>query len=146
MNTPTPAAAGLLSVLLAAAGCSDTLRRPGGRPEPEPEPVEREAPVPPGSWTVEEIDRHAGRPVVVDGILDHRRGTYGFVITRAGVRVGIPNFDDRMAGIAWLDHVGKPVRITGVLIAPATSDVRTTIPGFTGPTIRMESFEAETGF
>ncbi len=144
MNTPTRNAAGFLAALLAAAGCADSLRSPGEPPEPEPVP--RETPVPPGSWSLEEIDLHAGQTVVLDGILDHRRGTYGFVITRAGVRVGIPNFDERMAGIAWLDYIGTPVRITGVLIAPADSDVRTTIPGFTGPTIRMESFEEAAGF
>ena len=134
-------AVAMLAPLLPAltAGCTDELRRP--RVRPEPKAVKHEIVAVPGSWTMEEIDRHAGEHVAMDGRLDHRRGVYGFLITDAGVRVGIPNFDDLMSGTPWFDHVGRRIRVTGMLLGPAPSDTPTNIPGFTGPTIRMEKFQ-----
>ena len=83
-----------------------------------------------------DLDNFAGKDVAVEGKFGHVGGRHGTVTLDSGLVIYIPHFDHYKRGDAWLDYVGRPVRVEGVLHTESTG-----IDGVNGPLINIRRFE-----
>jgi hypothetical protein len=58
------------------------------------------------------------------------------VTLESGLVIYVPHFDHYKRGDSWLDYVGRPVRVEGVLHTEASG-----IDGINGPMINIRRFE-----
>lgn len=87
----------------------------------------------------DDLDPWIGKRVTLAGRLGTFKGEHAKITTPGGLVVGLPNFDNIGHGLAWHEHLSRPVEVTGILHAPHPA-VPGGIPNFEGPTIEVESF------
>ena len=83
-----------------------------------------------------DLDNFAGKDVAVEGTFGHIKARHGTVTLESGLVIYLPHFDQYKRGDAWLDYVGRPVRVEGVLHTESTG-----IDGVSGPLINVRNFE-----
>lgn len=121
---------GCLASLVVLAACTVTV------PDRDESAVLREFATP--LENTGDVERHAGRYVFVDGVLDHQGHVHGVLLLPSKLKIYIPNFHSfaKKAGMpAWDTLVGRRVRVGGNLQA-----VTTDVPGWDGPSIDIHEF------
>lgn len=88
-----------------------------------------------GIRTYDDVERHAGTLVTVEGRFDHIRGEHGVVILESDLRIYLPHFDLFRRKDDWFRYVGRRVSATGRLHSYTKE-----IPGYHGPSLEIVGF------